>query len=278
MKKYRLAAIFISAICFFALPHDSSAQKTDHNCMKCHKITVDEVAKLVKNDLPGAKILEVREAPVKGLVEVVYEVEVEKQKRNGLFYLDSTAKFLIARGDIIDLKAKKSLTSTRLKTLNMANMSKVDRSKIPLKNALILGDKKAKNKVIVFTDPYCPFCKKLHDELKSVVEKRKDIAFYIKLYPIKQLHPAAYDKTRTIICKKSLALLEDVFKGKEIPAADCDTNEADENIKLAAELGIKGTPAIVFPNGNLWPGYLDADSIINAVDNKKTENKESKNK
>lgn len=273
MKTYKLTAIIICAICFLALPYYSSAQQssaptTDHDCMKCHKITVDDVVKILKNDLPGAKVVEVREAPVKGLVEVTFEIENQKQK--SLFYLDAGKKFLVARGDIVDLKTKKSLTSERLTALNMIT---VDPKKISLANALIVGNKKAKNKVIVFTDPDCPFCGKLHEELKKVVEKRKDIAFYLKLYPLTQLHPKAYDKSKTILCKKSLALLEDVFKGKEIPAPDCDSKEVDENIKLAAELGIKGTPAMVLPNGNVRPGYIDADSIINIVDDKKIESK-----
>jgi thiol:disulfide interchange protein DsbC len=273
MKTYKLTAIAIFAICFLALPYYSSAQQssaptTDHDCMKCHKITVDDVVKILKNDLPAdAKILEVNEAPVKGFVEVIFKIGNQQQKN--LFYLDAGKNFLIAR-DILDLKTKKNLPAERLLALNMIT---VDTKKIPLANALIVGNKKAKNKVIVFTDPDCPFCGKLHEELKKVVEKRKDIAFYLKLYPLTQLHPQAYDKSKTILCKKSLALLEDVYKGKEIPAPDCDSKEVDENIKLATELGIKGTPAMVLPNGNVRPGYIDADSIINIVDDKKVESK-----
>lgn len=271
MKTFRLTAVF--AIYFFAALHyadaqENSAPPADHDCMKCHKITVDDAVKLLKNDLPGAQILEVREAPVKGLVEVIFEIENQKQK--SLFYLDVGKNFIVARGDIVDLKTKKSLTSEKLLALNMI---KVDTGKIPLKNALIVGNKKAKNKVIVFTDPDCPFCGRLHEELKKVVEKRKDIVFYIKLYPLTQLHPKAYDKSKTIVCKKSLGLLEDAYKGKDIPAPECESKEVDDNIKLAADLGIKGTPAIVFPNGDLRPGYMDAESIINAVDNKKAESK-----
>jgi len=52
--------------------------------------------------------------------------------------------------------------------------------------------------------------------MKQVVSERKDIAFYIKMFPLK-MHPGAYEKARAIICEKSLKLLEDAFEQKQIP-------------------------------------------------------------
>ena len=43
----------------------------------------------------------------------------------------------------------------------MAKINKVDVSQIPVKDALVVGRKDAKTKVIVFTDPECPYCQKL---------------------------------------------------------------------------------------------------------------------
>ncbi|MBI4688733.1 MAG: thioredoxin fold domain-containing protein [Nitrospirae bacterium] len=101
--------------------------------------------------------------------------------------------------------------------------------------------------------------------MKKVIEKRKDIAFYIKLYPL-PMHKDAYEKSKAIACEKSLALLEDAFEKKPIPKPKCETTVLDENIKLAQKLGITGTPAIIFPDGILIPGYKDADSLIQMID------------
>ena len=46
----------------------------------------------------------------------------------------------------------------------------------------------------------------------------------------------------------------------------CQTSALDENIKLAEKLGIRGTPAIILPNGLVIPGYKDADSLIALID------------
>ncbi|GAB4484242.1 MAG: hypothetical protein OHK006_08020 [Thermodesulfovibrionales bacterium] len=101
--------------------------------------------------------------------------------------------------------------------------------------------------------------------MKKVISERKDIAFLIKLFPL-PMHKDAYDKSKAIVCEKSLKMLEDAFEKKELPKPSCETGVIDENIKLAEKLGINGTPAIIFPDGTLIPGYKDAQSIIDTID------------
>jgi thiol:disulfide interchange protein DsbC len=103
--------------------------------------------------------------------------------------------------------------------------------------------------------------------MKQVVKERKDIAFYIKMYPL-PMHKTAYDKSKTIVCEKSLSLLEDAFEGKPIPPPQCDTSVIDENIALAKKLGITGAPAIVMPDGRLISGYREAKALIELIDKK----------
>lgn len=101
--------------------------------------------------------------------------------------------------------------------------------------------------------------------MKQVIEKRKDIVFFIKMFPL-AMHKGSYDKAKAIVCEKSLKLLDDVFEKREIPAAKCDTQVLDNNIALADKLGIQGTPAIILPDGRVVSGYMPADSLIKAVD------------
>jgi thiol:disulfide interchange protein DsbC len=103
--------------------------------------------------------------------------------------------------------------------------------------------------------------------MKKVVAERKDIAFYIILYPL-PMHKEAYGKVKAILCEKSLDLLEAAFEKKPLPAPKCDTKLVDENIKLAETLGIGGTPAVVFPDGTLIPGAMEAEAIIKQIDKK----------
>jgi len=215
----------------------------------------DEAEILLKDLAPDLKVLEVRPGPVKGL----WEIAVQSGERKGLIYLDSSKKYFF-QGAIVDLKTKANLTQER-----MGELTKVDTSTIPLVDTLVMGDKEAKHKIIVFTDPDCPYCAKLHQEIKKVVAKRQDIAFFIKMYPL-PMHQGAYEKAKAIVCEKSLALLDDAFAKKPLPEAKCDSTAVDDNLKLAEKLGIRGTPAIIMPNGIVIPGYKDADSLIELID------------
>ena len=103
--------------------------------------------------------------------------------------------------------------------------------------------------------------------MKKVIKERKDIAFYIKLYPL-PMHKDAYAKAKAIVCEKSLSLLEDAFEAKPLPAPKCESTAIDDNIKLAQKLGISGTPAIIMPDGRLIPGYLEADALIKQIEKK----------
>ena len=87
------------------------------------------------------------------------------------------------------------------------------------------------------------------------------------MYPL-PMHKTAYDKAKTIVCEKSLSLLEDALENKKIPPPKCKTSVIDDNIKLAKKLGISGAPALIMPDGRLVSGYRDAQALIELIDNK----------
>ncbi len=103
--------------------------------------------------------------------------------------------------------------------------------------------------------------------MKKVIKERKDIAFYTILFPL-PMHKEAYGKSKTIVCEKSPELLDAAYEKKPLPAPGCETTVIDDNIRLAAKLGISGTPAVIFPNGVLIPGAMEAANIIRQVDKK----------
>lgn len=230
----------------YAFPPSGSAAK----CTECHSLTKEDAAKLLKSDQFKAQINDVRLSQIKGL----WEVEVSQGDKLFIVYVDFAKKYLVEG------------RFTELAQLGESKpLKKVDLKKIPLDNAVVLGNAKADKKVIVFDDPDCPYCAKLHEEVKKIIAKRNDVAFYVKMYPL-PMHPNAYDKSKTIVCQKSAKLLDDAFTGKKLPAPDCETNEVDNNIKLAEELGIAGTPAIILPDGRLLPGYAPADALLELID------------
>jgi len=247
----RRAFVILLVVSMMSFAADSSGFSTKgQDCSKCHTLKKDEAAKLLKDFDQAIKIKNISVSPAKYL----FEVSVESNGKKGVVYIDFPKKHLFT-GSLYQIIGKRNLTQESLSEINKVNVSQ-----IPLGDAIVLGEKNAQYKVIVFTDPDCPFCGKLHEEMKKVIKERKDISFSIKMFPLK-MHAGAYDKAKAIVCEKSLVLLDNAFAKKSLPAPKCKTTTVDDTIKLAAKLGITSTPALVMPDGRVVSGFKDANTL-----------------
>ncbi len=111
---------------------------------KNNKVISDEEAGKILSVLdPGIKVLSVERAPVEGLWEVV----IESKGRKVIVYIDYARKNILF-GNIFNVATKTDLTRKKFFEIN-----RIDTSLIPLEDALVMGDPKARHKVIVFDDP-----------------------------------------------------------------------------------------------------------------------------
>lgn len=99
-----------------------------------------------------------------------------------------------------------------------------------------------------------------------MVEKRKDIVFYIKLYPCLK---DSSQKAKSIVCSHSMKMLEDSFARKPIPKTECKSSEIDDNIKLATSFRIDSVPALIFPDCRVEKGLLSAENIVDTIDGRR---------
>lgn len=218
-------------------------------CIDCHDLQKKEV----KDLLPGLKgeVTNVEPAEVPGL----WLVEIAKNGRLYPIYIDYSEQYVI-EGRILRLSDRKDITKQRTQKSNPANTEE-----IPLEDALLLGSEDASTKAIVFTDPECPYCEKMHQAMKEVVRRDPDIAFYIKLYPLK-MHPKAYPIAKSIVCRESMEMLEASLAGEDVAILPCEAPAVDANIALAKKLGINSTPTLVLPDGRIEPGYKPAEDLL----------------
>lgn len=252
---------FILLALVFSLPALANGQDRPMAKDPCSSMTEAALHGIFDKVAPGGVlILSNRRSPVEGLCEIAIGSKMNPQ----IVYLDYAKKYILA-GSLFDAK---SMTNLSLISRNaIQEQFRVDISKIPLEKALLLGSEKATQKVIVFTDPDCPFCSSLHKTLQQIVTKRKDVAFLIKLLPL-PMHKDAYWKSKSILCNRSLKMLEDNFENKEIPRTDCQTDELDKNIKFAGSLEL-GTPTIILPDGSVIAGAVPEDELLRRLDSKK---------
>ncbi|UCF87983.1 MAG: DsbC family protein [bacterium] len=220
-------------------------------CADCHSIEVKETQEILKDLVKEVHAVDFSEVPGMFIVDAT-----GKNGQRGLLYLDFSKNYIIS-GNFLSISDKQNVTRREI-----TRMRRVDYTTIPLTDSLVLGDPRAPKKVILFTDPQCPYCEKLHPELKKVVAAAPDIVFFIKMMPLVNIHPEAYDISRAILCENSLGLLEDSFAGKSVPKPACDSDAVDRTLKLAQNLGIGSTPTLVLPDGRIAPGYRPAEGIL----------------
>jgi thiol:disulfide interchange protein DsbC len=234
-----------------AFQKDATPRK---ECGECHALTVGEAQKIFGETVDN--VVAVLPGPFQG----IWEIDVEKAGKTYPVYLDYSGSYIF-NGQIIRVRDRQNLTSRRY-----ADLNRIDVSTIPLADAIVLGNPGAKYKVIVFDDPDCPWCRKLHGEIKQIVARDPDVAFFIRVYS-RNNNPATVKKALSIVCGKKDAakLLDDAFAGKKLPAPGCKTKTVEETTAIARRLGIQGTPAIVLPDGRLISGYMPADKLLGLI-------------
>jgi len=259
-----LITFAVSALCFSALfavlprPLEKarafSEAGCEGDCSKCHSLNTQDVKSILqKLGNPGAEILGTQMSPIKGL----WEVSIDEKGKRSLFYVDFSKTYVLP-GPIFEIATKGNKTQEHLTRLQESR--RIEFSRLPLDKALLMGKRGVPLQAAVFTDPDCPYCATLHHEMEKMVQGRQDVAFYIFMFPL-QMHKDAYWKSKSIVCSRSLAMLDAAFAKKGIPRTECETKDVDENIKLAENLGITGTPTLVFSNGRVHSGTLTAKQL-----------------
>lgn len=210
--------------------------------------TTDAVKSALEARYPATTFTDVKPTPIHGLYEVV-------MGRN-IGYTDAVGKYMLF-GHLFDMKEQKDLTADEIATIN-----KVDVALLPIQDAIKTVRGKGERVMYVFSDPECPFCKKLEPELAKI----ENVTIYTFLFPLEGLHPGTSDLSKKIWCAKNPSAAWDSFMTTGVLNKDAEQSKdckapIDRNMQKGQQLGINGTPTIIFSNGVLVPGALPAAEI-----------------
>jgi len=146
--------------------------------------------------------------------------------------LFSDGKIIVT--NLYDLKTGKSFKENITPTLT---------KKYYQKSKLIAGDEKAKNKIVIFSDPLCKSCKKYIPEIINFVDQNKEqMALYYYFFPLKHTNPASLTLSKLIHIakvKNSNDILIKAYKTNWAKYFESTSN--DEQVILEAfnkELGL----------------------------------------
>lgn len=212
----------------------------------------DEFAKIkeVVSQQLGKKVTEIKPSVLPGLYRVTAPPMV--------FYMSKDARYVI-NGDIVDIQKKVNLSSHERAAAKMAAINQLSE-----KDMIIYKPKKVKHVVTVFTDIDCPYCRMLHNQMAEYNKRGIEIRYLA--FPRAGIGSESYKKAVAVWCAKDRKkAMDDAKKGIIVAAKACDNPVAKE-YKLAEELGINGTPALVLEDGQIFPGYAPPDKLSAALD------------
>lgn len=212
----------------------------------------------VKAKFPGTPIKSVQEvADFPG----VYEMVVAGNK---VFYINKNMDKMMI-GHIFDLKTRADETQARINSL-----LRIDFKSLPLDHAIKVVKGNGKRVFAVFSDPECPFCRRLEAEIKDL----NNITMYIFPMPIanpstgQELHPGSVKAAEAIWCSKDKYKAWHKFLGDQKPLkgpTKCE-NPIKANMTLGDKLGINGTPTIVSSLGVVNSGWMPAPQLEKWLD------------
>ena len=219
----------------FSLPAAFAAEPAD----------VQALRKALTERLPKAADATIKQSPVKGLYEVLSGGQV--------MYMTGDARYVID-GSMFDLEQRRNLTE---ETRSVVRKQVVD--DLGEDNMLVYKPKgETKHTITVFTDIYCPYCQRLHQEMDQYLEQGVKVRYVFLPFKGKK----SFDTSVSVWCADNQnAAMDKAKAGEDIPTKTCD-NPISEHQSLATTLGIRGTPAIMLENGYLNPGYVPADKLV----------------
>jgi thiol:disulfide interchange protein DsbC len=213
-----------------------------------------KIRSLLEPKLGGAKIEGVQPAPTAGL----WEVRFRTPEGMRVLYTDANASFVI-QGHIFELASGRDLTDERLRKLNAVKFES-----LPLDLAVKVQRGNGKRVLAMFSDPYCPACRKFEAELAQV----DDITIYVFMYPV--IRPENANHSRAVWCSsdRAKAWLELAAAPRpKVPQAgpNC-ANPVDKLLEAGRKLGVNSTPTLFLANGERLSGGVSAPDLKEMLD------------
>lgn len=202
------------------------------------------LAKRLRELYPNTQFTAVAESPLPGFYEVT-------MGRN-IAYTDDRGRYFLF-GHLFDMPAQRDLTAER-----KDEMGRIDFTQLPLGDAIKTVHGAGSRVVAVFSDPDCPYCKKLEPELAKI----DDVTIYTYLMPLTELHPDAKAKAISIWCGADRAKAWSAFMLRNQPPANANCEHpVERNLALAERFQITGTPTLIASDGRVMPGAASAAQI-----------------
>jgi len=214
------------------------------------KIDKQALIKVLQERMPSLQIEGINPSEIKGLYEVMAGANI--------FYVSEDGRYLI-QGRMFDLVDKKDLTEEKLAVAKAKLINSVATDEM-----IIFQAPMQKYVINIFTDIDCGYCRKLHAEIDQYMAEGITVRYLF--FPRAGKDSDSYKKAVSVWCADDRnAALTAAKSGSTPPPEKTCENPVDEHMALGDELGVRGTPMMISPKGVVYPGYMPAKKLAEAL-------------
>lgn len=170
-------------------------------------------------------------------------------------YVSADGRYLM-QGDLIDLERQANLTE---ESRNVARKELM--ASYPEEQMIVFTPAEKRFTVSVFTDIDCTYCRRLHAQIDEYLAHGIEINYL--LYPRNGPTSPSWVKAEQVWCADdrgealTLAKIDKAFE-----THSCDSSAVSKHYSVGRDVGLRGTPAIVLPDGTMMPGYLPPNQLL----------------
>jgi thiol:disulfide interchange protein DsbC len=238
--------------------HDSATDLTPPVELATQPMPADlQALKTKLSTTIGVEVQAINPAAIDGMMEVV--------TNQGLFYTSRDGQYLL-HGQLFSLGATvTNLTEQSLAKVRVDGMAKF------ADDMIVFPAKNEQHVITVFTDNSCAYCRKMHTQMQEFNDKGITVRYLA--YPRQGIKDQAGQYTQNFKDMRSIWCADDPQQamtdgknGKAIPYRICK-NPVEAEFDFGRQVGVTGTPAIMFSNGFMLPGYRQPDDVLAILQN-----------
>jgi thiol:disulfide interchange protein DsbC len=200
--------------------------------------------------LSGVKPEELRASPIPGIYELSRGAEVTYVTADGQFIFIGDLYRVAKSGEF------PNLSDARRRELRLKLLAKLSESQM-----IVFSPAQPKYTVTVFTDPECPWCRKLHSQIAEY--NRLGIKVRYAFFPREGMDSDAARTLDAVWCSADRKeALTRAKLGQPVKAAACGVTPVRLSWELGHQIGVESTPNMVLEDGELIPGYLPPRDLL----------------
>ncbi len=202
----------------------------------------ERIAEMFESILPE----HVKPSPVDGWYTI--------QKSSVVAYITTDGHYLL-QGDLIDLEQQVNLTEANRTDARRDVMSAIADDQV-----ITFSPAEVKYSVSIFTDVECTYCRRLHSQMDEYLAHGIEVRYL--LYPRSGPASRSWITAEEVWCSADRASALTMAKlDKKFETSACDASIVQDHYVMGQEVGLTGTPAIIFEDGELLAGYLPPDAL-----------------